>query len=94
MKKKLLGLVIGLGGLAALAMSAAANAHVDVAVGVGVPVYSAPVYAQPAVPVGYYGYGDDHERWREREWRRHEWRERHWRHEARREERWREHHGW
>lgn len=92
MKKKLLGTAIGLAGLAALAMSTAANAHVDVSVGVGVPVY-----AQPAEPVGYYGYGPgyrEHERWREREWRRHEWRERHWRHEMRREDRWHERHGW
>ncbi|SAK39044.1 signal peptide protein [Caballeronia fortuita] len=89
MKKKLLGAAIGLAGIVGLAMSGAANAHVDVAVGVGVPVY-----AQPAVPVGYYGYGDRDERWREREWRRHEWRERRWHHEMRREERWRERHDW
>jgi hypothetical protein len=72
-------------------MSASASAHVDVAVGVGGPVY----YAQPAVPVvyGYDGYRDD--RWREREWRRHEWRERQWHREERREERWRDYHrGW
>lgn len=53
-----------------------------------------PVYAQPAVPVGYYGYDDRDDRWREREWCRNEWRERHWRHEMRREERWRERRDW
>ena len=85
MNKKILGAALG---LAVLAASTAASAHVDVAIGLGIPgaVYAPaePVYA-PAPPVVYapapvavaYGGGDD---WRAREWRRHEWREhRDWR---------------
>ena len=85
MNKKMLGVVLG---LAVLGASTAASAHVNVNVGLGIPVETyvpaQPVYAAPE-PVAY-GYGDPywHERreWREREWRRHERRE------------WREHHGW
>ncbi|MDR5751942.1 MULTISPECIES: hypothetical protein [unclassified Caballeronia] len=94
MNKTILGAVLG---LTVLAASTAASAHVDVAVGIGVPGYYAapqPVYVAPppvAVAYGYGGYDD----WRGREWReRREWHERHWRHEAHREERWRERHGW
>lgn len=72
MKKMMLGAAIG---VAMLAASAAASAHVDVAVGLGVPgvvVPAQPVYAAPA-PVAV-GYADD---WRaRRDWREHEWRER------------------
>ncbi|MBU9455781.1 hypothetical protein [Burkholderia multivorans] len=79
-KKLLLGAVIG---VAALAASGMASAHVDLSVGIGVPgVYTAPapVYVAPPpvtyAPVGY-RYDDWRAReWREREWRRHEWRER------------------
>ena len=96
MNKKMIGAVLG---LAVLAASTAASAHVDLAVGIGVPAYYAapqPVYvAPPPVAVAYGGYGD-YDGWREREWReRREWRrERHWRHEERREERWHDRHGW
>jgi arsenate reductase len=93
MNKKILGAVLG---VAVLAASSAASAHVDLAVGIGVPGYYAapqPVYVAPPPPVAVaYGYGYDDGGWRAREWR--ERRERHWRHEARREERWRERHGW
>ncbi|MBP0589805.1 hypothetical protein J8I87_08760 [Paraburkholderia sp. LEh10] len=94
MKKMMLGAAIG---LTMLAASAAASAHVDVAVGLGVPgVIVAPVqpvYAAPAPVV--VGYGDDwraDEDWRARRaWREREWREREWRrHEAWREHEWRE----
>ncbi len=92
MNKKIFATVIGVG-IAALAMSNAASAHVDVAVGIGfpmaAPVYVAPpqvAYAPPPVAVGYWG-GDDG--WREHEWRRREWREHEWR-----EHEWHEHHGW
>ncbi|ABX13720.1 hypothetical protein [Burkholderia multivorans] len=82
-KKLLLGAVIG---VAALAASGVASAHVDLSVGIGVPgVYTAPapVYVAPPpvayAPVGY-RYDDWRAReWREREWRRHEWREHEWR---------------
>jgi hypothetical protein len=85
-KKMMLGAVLG---LAVLGASAAASAHVSVAVGLGVPVETyvpaQPVYAAPVV-YGYNGgydpYWREHREWREREWRRHE------RHE------WRERHGW
>jgi hypothetical protein len=87
MNKILLGAVLG---VAALAASTVASAHVDVALGLGVPgVYAAPapVYVAPP-PVAYapvaVGYRDDG--WREREWREHEWRRREWR-----EHEWREH---
>ncbi|MBN6727684.1 hypothetical protein [Burkholderia multivorans] len=82
-KKLLVGAVIG---VAALAASGVASAHVDLSVGIGVPgVYTAPapVYVAPPpvayAPVGY-RYDDWRAReWREREWRRHEWREHEWR---------------
>jgi hypothetical protein len=92
MNKKIFAAVIGVG-IAALGMSKAASAHVDVAFGIGIPaepVYVAPpqvAYAPPPVAVGYWG-GDD-DGWRQREWRRREWREHEWR-----EHEWREHHGW
>ncbi|KVX24400.1 hypothetical protein WL03_30550 [Burkholderia ubonensis] len=86
--KLLIGAVLG---AAALAASGVASAHVDVAVGIGVPgVYAPPqpVYVAPPVayappvtyaPVGY-RYDDWRAReWRERAWRRHEWREHEWR---------------
>jgi hypothetical protein len=93
MNKKILGAVLG---VTVLAASTAASAHVDLAVGIGVPGYYAPppVYVAPppvAVAYGYGGYDD----WRERQWReRHEWRERQWRHEERREQRWHDRRGW
>ena len=62
MNKMMLGAAIG---VAMLGASAAASAHVDVAVGLGVPgvvVPAQPVYAAPA-PVAV-GYADD---WRERQ---------------------------
>jgi hypothetical protein len=84
MKKMIMAVLIG---GAALAASSAAMAHIDVAIGVGVPgpVYVAPpppvIYApQPAVVAypGYYGYGGGGvERWREHEWHRHEGHEHH-----------------
>jgi hypothetical protein len=90
MNKKVLGAVVL--GFAALGVSTAASAHVDVAVGLGIPVapvYEAPppppppvVVAQAPVVVGYGGYGPDwreRREWREREWRRREWREHEWR---------------
>jgi len=93
MNKKLIAAVIG---FAALAASTAASAHVDLAIGVGIP---APVYVEPqpvyvAPPVAYapapvavdYWHRDD---WREREWRRHEWREHEWR-----DHEWRGRRGW
>jgi hypothetical protein len=83
-------LIAALIGTAALAASSAASAHVDVAIGLGIPgvVYEAPpvIYAPPQVvtygyPYGYqYGYGGGDGDWREHEWHRREWRERHWRH--------------
>jgi len=97
MNKKLVAVVFG-AGMAALAMSKAASAHVNLAVGIGFPspvvVAPAPVYVAPApayvapapVAVGYWR-GDDG--WREREWRRREWREHEWR--ARE---WHGHRGW
>ena len=94
MNKKLVAALFGVG-IAALAMSKAASAHVDLAVGIGIPAYVAPepVYVAPPqvayapAPVGYWGGYDNG--WRQREWRRREWRE----HEGREHE-WREHHGW
>jgi len=91
MNKKILGAVLG---LTVLAASSAASAHVDLAIGVGIPapVVVAPppsVYVAPAVvPVGYVGYED----WRARQWHEREWRERQWRRDE-----WRAHHddyGW
>ncbi|RAS33149.1 hypothetical protein [Paraburkholderia bryophila] len=92
MNKKILGAALG---LAVLAASTEASAHVDAAIGLGIPgaVYAPaePVYASPP-PVMYapapvavaYGGDDD---WRAREWRgRREWREREWRRQE-----WREH---
>ncbi|MFM0626637.1 hypothetical protein [Paraburkholderia xenovorans] len=89
MNKKIIGAVFG---LAVLAASSAASAHVDVAVGVGIPVgvvaAPPPVYVArgPAVvPVAYGGDGDwrarewrERREWRREHWREHEWRERHW----------------
>jgi hypothetical protein len=86
MNKKMLGAVVL--GFAALGVTTAASAHVDVAVGLGIPVapiYEAPpppvVVAQAPVVVGYGGYGPDwrERRAREREWHRREWREHEWR---------------
>jgi len=95
MNKTILGVIFG---AAALAASTAASAHVDVALGIGVPgvAYAPvqPVYADPPPPVAYapapdeMAYRDDDD-WRRREWREHEWRE----HE-RREHEWRENHAW
>ncbi|HVW53523.1 MAG TPA: hypothetical protein VHC91_24465 [Trinickia sp.] len=97
MNKKLVAVMFGVG-IAALGISKAASAHVNLAVGIGIPspvyvapepVYVAPpqvAYAPAPVVTGYWGGGDG---WREREWRRREWREHQWR-----EHEWREHHGW
>ncbi|KVN04783.1 hypothetical protein [Burkholderia diffusa] len=87
-KKLILGAVLG---VAALAASGVASAHVDLSVGIGVPgVYAAPepVYVAPP-PVMYapVGYRDDD--WRARQWREHEWRRREWRERA-----WRDGDGW
>ncbi|MFM0148489.1 hypothetical protein [Paraburkholderia sp. RL18-085-BIA-A] len=81
MNKKILGAALGLAVLAA-------SAHVDVAIGLGIPgavyapaepVYAPPppvVYAPAPVAVAYGGDDDWRAReWREREWRRQEWRE-------------------
>ncbi|KAA1004244.1 hypothetical protein FVF58_33330 [Paraburkholderia panacisoli] len=98
MNRKIIGAALG---LAVLAASSAASAHVDVAVGLGVPVAvqaAPPVYVDhpaaygPApVPVVHRGYDG----WREREWReRREWREHEWRREQWREHEWREHNRW
>ncbi|GAA0847575.1 MAG: hypothetical protein CL858_09985 [Cupriavidus sp.] len=88
MNKILLAATIG---IAALAASSAAQAHVNFDIGIGVPAYVAapppPVYyaprpvvvAPPAPVVVAPGYYDD--------WRAREWQERQWR----REQRWREH---
>ncbi|RAR66006.1 hypothetical protein C7401_103313 [Paraburkholderia unamae] len=85
MNKTVLGVILG---AAAFAVSTAASAHVDVALGIGVPgVAYAPVQpayvAPPPVPVAV-AYRDNDD-WRAREWRQHEWRE----HE-RSEHQWRE----
>lgn len=91
-------LVAGLMGAAALVASSAAMAHVDVSLGIGVPVYAAPppvVYAPAPVAYGYGpapvygavdyrgGYYRGGDGWRERQWR------------ERRHEEWRGHdRGW
>ncbi|OXJ41051.1 hypothetical protein CFB82_00185 [Burkholderia sp. HI2714] len=92
-KKLILGAVLG---VAALAASGVASAHVDLSVGIGVPAYAAPasVYVAPPPPVMYapVGYRDDGWRgdgWRRREWREHEWRRHEWR-----EHEWRDRGGW
>ncbi|AQQ29402.1 hypothetical protein [Burkholderia cenocepacia] len=98
-KKLILGAVLG---VAALAASGVASAHVDLSVGIGVPgVYTAPtpVYVAPPPPVMYapVGYRDDDWRarqWREHEWRRREWREHEWREHEWRERAWRDGGGW
>lgn len=97
MKKKILGAVLG---VAVLVVSTAASAHVDVAIGLGVPgvVYAPqPVYAPPPVAyapapvaVAYGGYDD----WRAREWREHEWRRREWREHEWHEREWRDRGRW
>ncbi|SIO71976.1 hypothetical protein SAMN05444172_8352 [Burkholderia sp. GAS332] len=94
MNKKILGAALG---LAVLAASTAASAHVDVAVGLGIPaaVYAPaePVYAQPPAvvyapaPVAVAYGGDDD--WRARERREREWRRQEWR-----QHQWREHRDW
>ncbi|MDE1180748.1 hypothetical protein [Paraburkholderia sp.] len=100
--KKIIGAAIG---LAVLAVSTAASAHVDVAVGLGIPgaivvpaqpVYEGPppvAYAPPPPPVTLaYADRDD---WRARDWQaRRDWREREWRRHEWREHEWREHHEW
>src|SRR5471032_268282 len=85
MNKKILGAVLG---LSVLMVSAAAYAHVDVAVGIGVPGYyaPAPVYVAPPPVVVGYGYGG-YGGYRDEGRREREWRHREWRHEA-----WRENH--
>ncbi len=76
-----------LGGAAWLASGSAMAAHVDVAVGLGVPVYAEPppvyVAPQPAVVAypGYDGGYDDEDRDRYREWRKHEYKRWHKHHE-------------
>jgi hypothetical protein len=100
MSKKILGAILG---VAVLAASTAASAHMDVAIGLGVPgtvyapvepVYVAPpvAYAPASVAVGYGGYDDGRARdWRERrEWREREWRRHEWREHEWREHEWRE----
>jgi hypothetical protein len=100
MNRKIIGAALG---LAILGASSVASAHVDVAVGVGMPVaiiQAPPPPVQVVRPVVYgpapvaAGYRDDDDwrarRWRERrEWREHEWRREQWReHEARERGRW------
>ena len=83
-------LVAGLFGIAAIAASSAAEAHVNFDIGIGVPAYvapppapvyyePAPVYVAPRPVVVAPGYYDD--------WQARAWQERQWR----REQRWREH---
>ncbi|WP_042268150.1 hypothetical protein [Paraburkholderia heleia] len=89
MKKTILGLVLG---ATALAASTAALAHMDVAVGVGVP---GAAYAP--VPVQTDWRGDDDwraRRWREHEWREHERREHEWRERQWREREWHDRGRW
>ncbi|QQC66176.1 hypothetical protein [Paraburkholderia ginsengisoli] len=99
MNRKIIGAALG---LVILAVSSAASAHVDVAVGVGIPlgVQTSPPPIEIGRPVAYgpaplaVDYRDDGDwrarRWREhREWREHEWRREQWReHEAREHRRW------
>jgi hypothetical protein len=99
MNKMILGSILG---AAVLAVSTAASAHVDVAVGVDVPgvayapaqpAYAPPppdAYAPGPVAVGYGGYDD----WRAREWREHEWRRHEWREHERREREWHDQGRW
>ncbi|MFM0208971.1 hypothetical protein PQQ96_16325 [Paraburkholderia sediminicola] len=87
MNKKIVGAALG---LAFLAASSVASAHVDVAVGIGIPVgvYAPPppvylarpvVYGPAPVAVAYGGYNGWRGReWREQEWRREQWREHEW----------------
>ncbi|MEW9583553.1 hypothetical protein [Paraburkholderia sp. DGU8] len=98
MNRKIIGAALG---LAILAASCAASAHVDVAVGPGLPVavetapsvYIGPPVAYERAPVAV-AYRDDGG-WRAREWReRREWREHEWRRESWREHEWREHNRW
>lgn len=97
MNKKLIG---GLVGLVVLGVSTAASAHVDLAVGVGVPVtvppvpvYAAPVpvYGPPATPAyvepSPYAVGY----WRGDGWRGDGWRGDGWRGDGWREREWRRH---
>ncbi|KVF77175.1 PXPV repeat protein [Burkholderia vietnamiensis] len=80
------GLAVWLGGAALVASGSAMAGHVDLSVGIGVPVYvePAPVYVapQPAVVAypgygyGYYGDDDDdgYRKWRKhyyKHWRKH-----------------------
>lgn len=96
MNRKMLGAVLG---VAVLMASGAASAHVDVAIGLGVPgvyappppVYVAPPAVYAPVAVGYRGYDDG---WRAREWLEHEWRRREWREHEWREHAWRDRGRW
>jgi hypothetical protein len=86
--KKLL--VAGALGAAALVASGAAMAHVDVSLGIGVPVYSAPppvVYAPPPPPPVYgpaYGpavavdYRGGYHDWHHHDYRDRNWHDRGW----------------
>ncbi|WP_322061962.1 hypothetical protein [Paraburkholderia sp. J63] len=91
MNKTILGMIVG---VAALAASTAASAHVDVALGVDVPGVACapaqPVYVAPPAPVTVAWRGDDD--WRAREWREREWREHERREHQRRE--WHDHDRW
>ncbi|OJB06381.1 hypothetical protein [Burkholderia ubonensis] len=72
--KLLIGAVLG---AAALAASGVASAHVDVAVGIGVPgVYASPQPVYVAPPVAYAPVGYRYDDWRAREWRERAWRDR------------------
>jgi hypothetical protein len=99
MNRKIVGAALG---LAVLAASSVASAHVNVAVGLGIPVavyappppvYVAPPVVYEAAPVAVAYGGDDD--WRARQWReRREWREREWRREQWREHEWHERGRW
>ncbi|CAD6555174.1 hypothetical protein LMG27952_05771 [Paraburkholderia hiiakae] len=98
MKRTILGMVLG---ATALAASSAAFAHVDVALGVDLPVAAyvpaqpeyaaAPPAAYAPAPVAVSWRGDD---WRAREWRPHEWREHERREHQRREREWHDNGRW